>query len=47
MKDGLLVAAMLFAPAALDVVAPLAALFGALSVALVARRELRAAPSSA
>ncbi|OGQ14161.1 MAG: hypothetical protein A2138_27825 [Deltaproteobacteria bacterium RBG_16_71_12] len=41
------VAAMLFAPAALNVVAPLAALFGALSVVLVARRALQATPSSA
>lgn len=41
------VGAMLFAPAALMVLSPLAALFGALSVALVVRRGLRVAPSSA
>lgn len=38
----LAVGAMLFAPAALVALAPLAAIFGALSVILVARRELGA-----
>lgn len=41
------VGAMLFLPGALEVLAPLAAVFGALSVALVVRRGLRAARSGA